>query len=162
MTGRGTAIGMILLLAAAAGLGAAPTSMSVTVRETQARATPSFLGPVVAVLVYGDRLEVLEEQRGWLRVTLTGGRQGWVNKTALTEKRIVLASGSEAAQAEASGSEVALAGKGFNEQVEAQYKAENELDYAWVDRMEGFVVSPQEVVGFVEAGGLLWMEGGAQ
>jgi len=152
---------LLILVLVAAASSAAPKSMSVTVRETQARATPSFLGAVLAVLAYGDRLDILEEQRDWLRVALPDGRQGWVHRSALTEKRVVLEAGSGAAQTGASGSEVALAGKGFNKEVEAQYKAENELDYTWVDRMERFTVSAEEVAAFVEAGGLQWAEGGA-
>jgi SH3-like domain-containing protein len=152
---------LLFLVLAAATPYAAPTSMSVTVRETQARATPSFLGGVLAVLAYGDRVEILEEQRDWFRVALPGGKQGWVHRSALTEKRVVLQAGSETAETGASGSEVALAGKGFNKEVEAQYKAENQLDYTWVDRMEGFEVPPEQVAAFVEAGGLLWVGGGA-
>jgi SH3-like domain-containing protein len=153
---------LAVLVLAAAAAGAAPGSMSVTVRETQARATPSFLGAVVAVVAYGDVLNILEEQRDWLRVSLPGGKQGWVHRSALTEKRIALAAGSETAQTGASGDEVALAGKGFSKEVEAQYKAENQLDYTWVDRMEGFVVSPEQVAAFVRAGGLRWGEGGVR
>jgi SH3-like domain-containing protein len=153
---------MLVLLATAGALGAAPKSMSVTVRETQARATPSFLGAVLAVLAYGDRVDVLEEQRDWIKVSLPGGKQGWVNRSALTDKRVVLQSGSGSAEESASSSEVALAGKGFNKEVEAEYKAENDLDYTWVDRMEGFVVPAQQILAFVEAGGLRWAEGGAR
>ena len=152
---------LVVLMLAAAAWSAAAKSMSVTVRETQARATPSFLGGVLAVLAYGDRVEILEEQRDWLRVALPGGKQGWVHRSALTEKRVVLQAGSEAAETGASGDEVALAGKGFNKEVEAQYKAENQLDYTWVDRMEGFEVPPEEVAAFVQAGGLQWVGGGA-
>jgi SH3-like domain-containing protein len=151
----------VFLTAGAGALSAAPKSMSVTVRETQARATPSFLGAVLVVLAYGDRVDVLEEQRDWIKVSLPGGKQGWVNRSALTEKRVVLQAGSAPVEESASSSEVALAGKGFNKEVEAQYKAENDLDYTWVDRMEGFVVPPEQILAFVETGGLRWAEGGA-
>jgi SH3-like domain-containing protein len=155
-------LAMAILVLAAAVLGAAPQSMSVTVRETQARATPSFLGAVLAVLSYGDRVDILATQRDWMKVALPGGREGWVHQSALTEKRVVLQAGSGSVEQSASGEEVALAGKGFNKEVEAQYKAENELDYTWVDRMEGFVVSPQQILAFVEAGQLRFAEGGSQ
>jgi SH3-like domain-containing protein len=154
---------MTILLTVAVGVSyAAPKSMSVTVRETQARATPSFLGPVLAVLAYGDRLDVLEEQRDWIKVSLPGGKQGWVHRSALTEKRVVLQAGSAPVEETASSSEVALAGKGFNKEVEARYKAENDLDYTWVDRMESFEVPAERILAFVEAGGLRWEEGGSQ
>jgi len=153
---------LVMFVLAAGVLSATPKSMSVTVRETQARATPSFLGPVLVILAYGDRVDVLEEQRDWIKVSLPGGKQGWVHRSALTEKRIALQAGSGPVEETASSSEVALAGKGFNKEVEAQYKAENDLDYTWVDRMEGFVVSPQQILTFVESGELRWTEGGTQ
>ncbi|MFP4429985.1 MAG: SH3 domain-containing protein, partial [Spirochaetaceae bacterium] len=67
--------------------------MSVTVRETQLRANPAFLGQVVSVLAYGDRVEVLQEQGPWFRVDTDAGVSGWVHSSALTTKRIVLESG---------------------------------------------------------------------
>ena len=153
-------LALIVLLAATVGvLIAGADSMSVMVRETQARATPSYLGAVLAVLAYGDRVDILEEQRDWLKVALPGGKQGWVHRSALTEKRVVLKAGSGRAEQTASGSEVALAGKGFNKEVEAEYRAEHDLDYTWVDRMEGFRVSMKEVMSFIEEGELTPSEG---
>ena len=159
---RNTLVLIVLLTAAAAAVSAAPKSMSVTVRETQVRATPSFLGAVLAVLAYGDRVDILAAERDWMKVALPGGKQGWVHQSALTEKRIVLQAGSGSVEQSASGDEVALAGKGFNKEVEAQYKAENDLDYTWVDRMEGFLVSPEQILAFVDEGSLRWAEGGVQ
>jgi hypothetical protein len=71
----------------------------------------------------------------------------------------VLQAGDENVQQSASSGEVALAGKGFNEQVEAEYKQQNDLDYTMVDRMEQFTVSIDEVVLFVEQGELM-LDGG--
>ena len=152
--GTGTRIALTILLLTAAASGAAAASMSVTVRETQARATPSYLGAVLAVLVYGDRVEILEEQRDWLKVALPGGRQGWVHRSSLTEKRIVLQAGAGSVEETASSSEVALAGKGFNKEVEEQYRSDRNLDYTWVDRMEGFAVTIEQTLAFLEQGGL--------
>jgi SH3-like domain-containing protein len=150
-----------LLLAAAAAF-AAPKQMSVNVKETQVRATPSYLGKILAVVKYGDRLEVVQEQSGWAKVSLQGGKlQGWVSLSALQDKRIALTAGQAGSTSGASSGEVALAGKGFNKEVEAQYKDEKQLDYTWVDRMEGYRVSPEQVLVFLQAGGLP-VPGGAQ
>jgi uncharacterized protein YgiM (DUF1202 family) len=135
--------------------------MSVTVKETQVRATPSYLGKVLAVLAYGDQVDVLAEQAGWARVRLPNA-EGWVHLSALTNKRIVLQSGSQNVGTGASSGEVALAGKGFNQEVEDKYKQDNQLDYTWVDRMGGYSVSPEEVLAFLEQGGLNTEIGGAQ
>lgn len=59
----------------------------------------------------------------------------------------------------ASSDEVALAGKGFNAQVEAKMKADGKLDYTWVDRMAAFQVSEDQIALFRAQGKLL---GGAR
>ncbi len=150
----------LLFLTAAVCVLAAPAAMSVTVKETQARATPRFLGKVLASLAYGDQVQVLETRGDWARISLPSGKgEGWVSLKALTGKRIVLKSGAEASQSASSG-EVALAGKGFNADVEAQYRQEQKLDYTWVDRMEAAVVTPSDLSSFIAQGGLA-EQGGA-
>jgi hypothetical protein len=106
-------------------------------------------------------VEVLEERSGWARVSLSG-KQGWVHMSALSTKNIVLQAGDSNVQQSVSSGEVALAGKGFNEQVEAEYKQQNNLDYTVVDRMERFTVSIDEILLFVEEGALTMDEGGAR
>jgi uncharacterized protein YgiM (DUF1202 family) len=150
-----------LLFVAGLSIAQTPKQMSVTVKETQVRATPSYLGRILAVLAYGDRVDVIAEQGGWARVRLPSG-EGWVHLSALSSKRIVLQSGSQNVGTGASSSEVALAGKGFNQEVEDKYRQDNQLDYTWVDRMGAFTVSPEEVLAFLEEGDLNTEIGGAQ
>jgi SH3-like domain-containing protein len=139
----------------AAALAAAPNILSVQVREGQARAAPSFLSAVVATLAYGDRVEAREEKQSWTRVALPKGGEGWMHASALTPKRIVLQSGSADVNQAASGNEIALAGKGFNAQVEAEYRARHhEVDFAWIDRMEKYEIPPQRLASFVREGEL--------
>jgi uncharacterized protein YraI len=151
----------VLLLIAVLSWAQSADQMSVTVKETQVRATPSYLGRILAVLAYGDRVQVLAEQAGWARVSISG-QEGWVHMSALTRKEIVLQSGSGNVGTGASSGEVALAGKGFNQQVEDKYKQDNQVDYTWVDRMGEFSVSPEAVLAFLEEGGLNTELGGAQ
>jgi uncharacterized protein YraI len=146
------AIVWLLIAAAAIGYGQA-RQMSVTVKEAQARSTPSFLAAIVGVLPYGARVNVVAEQGPWMRVSLPSGGQGWLHSSALTAKRVVLQAGGSVEQS-ASSSEVALAGKGFNKELEDQYRAEKKIDYTWVDRMEQFRVSPEQVAAFFRDGGL--------
>ncbi len=144
-----------LLLASALAFGQAGRQMSVQVKETQIRAAPSFLGKILGVLHYGDRVTVLAEKSGWARISLPSGKgEGWVNLSALSPKRIVLKAGSEEVGSGASSGEVALAGKGFNREVEAEYRDEKQLDYSWIDKMESFRVSPEQVLAFLQQGGL--------
>lgn len=137
-------------------------SVSVAVRETQLRSTPAFLGRVIEVLSYGDLLEVVSEQGAWKRVTTKDGAEGWVHNSALSEKRIVLNAADSDVETGASSGEVALAGRGFNEQVENQYKEETGLDFSKVDEIEGYGLPPEELIAFIEEGELKSPEGGEQ
>lgn len=153
----------VLLLAATLAFAQAPKQMSVAVKETQIRATPSYLGQILGVLAYGERVDVLAEQGGWARIALPAGRgQGWVNLSALTSKKVVLKAGSQDVGSGASSGEVALAGKGFNQEVENKYKQDNNLDYTWIDRMATFTVTAEQILAFLQQGELNSSLGGAQ
>ena len=154
----------LALAAIAAGvLAAGAATMSVQVRTVQIRATPSFLGRVVAPMSYGDRVQVLETKNAWMNVTGPGGQSGWVHGSALTKRKIVLAAGSQDVQTGASGDELALASKGFNSDVEADFKSKNKkIDFTWVNRMEKFKVSPEQLLDFLKEGGVKPAEGGAR
>ncbi len=159
-------IAAFLVLAAAAAFAADQKQMSVTVKVTQVRATPGYLGKILGTLVYGDRVTILDQPanppKGWIKVMGPDQKlQGWVNTSALTEKLIVLQTGSGTVSQQASSGDVALAGKGFNSSVEAQYKQDQKLDYTWVDKMESYQVAPQQVSDFLSQGGLS-EQGGAQ
>lgn len=152
----------MLLAFSATALQAAPAKqMSVVVKVTQVRSTPSYLGQVLGTLAYGDRVDVLETQKDWARVSLASKQlSGWTNISALTEKKIALSSGSGNVEQSASSGEVALAGKGFNEQIETQYRSDGKIDYTWVDKMALLTESPEDISAFLAAGGL--GEGGSK
>jgi hypothetical protein len=137
--------------------------MSVQIKEGHLRSTPSFLGTIVAKLPYGDRVEIIQDQGTWKKAAVRGGVQGWMHVSALTTKSIVLKAGDGNVQTSATGGEIALAGKGFSEDVERQYKKLNhKLDYSWVDRMERFQVSPEQMQAFLKQGDVVPAEGGVR
>ena len=144
---------LLPLLAVAAW--AATQMLSVQVRSGQLRERPSFLGKVVTSVEYGDRMTVLSARGGWTKVRNGDGKTGWIHTSALTEKKVVLRSGDADVATGASGEELALAGKGFNDEVEAEFRTENpDVDYAWVDRMEEMNVSAEDAADFLEEGGI--------
>jgi hypothetical protein len=133
---------------------AAGEVMSVQVKEAELRASPSFLGKIVGRLNYGDQVSVNQTQGPWKSV---GGplANGWIHTSALTTKTIVLKAGDKNAELAASSNEVALAGKGFNKQVEVEFRSRNpKMNFAWVDRMEAITVSQKEMAQFVQQGDL--------
>jgi thioredoxin reductase len=134
----------------------AAKEMSVQVRDGQLRNRASFLGTVLGTVAYGDRVTVKQSQAGWCEVATGAGVSGWIHESALTPKRVVLASGADDARTGASGEEVALAGKGFSAEVEAAYKKENKnIDYTWVDWMGKQKVSEEQMVQFLKQGDLV-------
>lgn len=158
---------MKIILFLALFLAAAPAMakqewLSVAVRNGALRQEPLPFGKVVATLGYGERVDVLDEQGLWLRVRdQRQGRQGWMHRASLIAKAIALKPG-ERVGAGASDDELALGGKGFNAQVEAEYKARGKnLDYASVDWMERVQVSPEAMREFLAKGGLQNPEGGS-
>ena len=135
----------------------AQETLSVQVKAGELRATPSFLGKIVARVAYGDRVVLVDDRGAWKKVSLRGGKlQGWIHASALTTKRIALKAGQTAVRTGATQDELALAGKGFNEQVEAAFRKENKnLDYTWINRMETFKVSPDVMNSFLVQGNVV-------
>ena len=137
--------------------------MSVQVRNGQVRATPSFLGQVVAPVNYGDQVDIVLQQGPWMQVKTLGGKTGWIHQSALSAKKIVMNAGDQDVKTGASGDELALAGKGFNSDVEAAFKKENKsIDFTWVDKMEKMKADPEEITEFLKEGAVAPAEGGAQ
>ena len=135
-------------------------TMSVQVKKCQLRNKPSFLGKVVTKLNYGDKVEIAQEKNSWVEVSKSKKKGGWIHVSALSEKEIIVNPNSEDVKSAASSDEIALAGKGFNEQVEKDFKKKNKsVDFSWIDKMEKFVVSQSEIQSFLKNGGLQ-VEGG--
>jgi hypothetical protein len=137
--------------------------MSVQVKTGQVRSAPSFTGMIIQKLSYGEQVAVSEEKSSWVKVSMADkNTEGWMHSSALTHKKIVLKPGASDVEKTASGDEVALAGKGFNEEVEKNYRTGNKnLDYEGVDKMEKIVVSQPEIEKFLNEGGLT-PEGGVK
>lgn len=141
---------MVLVLVALTALAA--EQLSVQVRQTKLRGRPSYLGPATTEVTYGTRLTVLEARGPWRKLRTPDGAEGWLHESALTEKKLQLAAGDNVDTA-ADSDELALAGKGFNEEVENAFKEGHaDIDYTWVDRMAGWTVSPEEAARFLAAG----------
>ena len=155
-------VAAIIVLAAAGAWAAEVKMMSVQVKDAQLRDKPSFVGKVVGNLAYGDRVDVQESQGAWARVSLAGGASGWMHSSALTSQKLVLSAGQENARVGASGDELALAGKGFNSDVEAQFKRDHKnIDFTWINKMEKIKIPSSEMQVFLKDGGVA-PKGGAQ
>lgn len=130
--------------------------MSIQVKKGTVRAQPSFLGKVVAQLNYGDRVAVQTEKGPWYFIDSPGANpDGWMHSSALSTKKIVLKAGASDVEQAASSDELTLAGKGFNQQVEKDFKSKNpNVDFARINQMEKMVVSQKQIQVFIEEGKL--------
>ncbi len=127
--------------------------LTVQVKQGQVRSTPSFLGSVTGTVAYGEKVELIEDKGAWKMVSIRKIK-GWMHESALTTKTIALQAGKADVKTGATSSELALAGKGFNPKVEAEFKSKNKhLDYAAIDRMEKtYTLKPGQVQAFLKQG----------
>jgi len=130
-------------------------TLIVKVQSTNLRREPKFYAPTIAVLKAGTVLEQIGSQEGWMKVRTAAGTEGWIHGSAVDVKKFRLSALGKTPQAQASANEVALAGKGFNKQVEQQYRATHaDVSFAWVDAMLKLKVSSEELRKFMMQGKL--------
>jgi hypothetical protein len=147
---------LIFALWAAAG-GAAQSlqgkTMYVSTKTAPVKTSTGFFAGTRGTLRYGDQVTVLRDQGAWVEVRTVSRTpiNGWMKSAGLTTRRITAGSGSTSASA----SELALAGKGFNEDVERSYQDSSGLDYSLIDQMESQVVSEDELYTFLMEGHLV-------
>ena len=129
----------------------------VSVRKAEIKEGTGNFDKVIKTLNYGDKLSVLGANAKWVLVTFDDTKkEGWIPLSSVTTKKIVASSSK--GKVSASASEIALAGKGFSEEVETKYKSNSKLDYSAIDRLEVFSVKKAELKSFIEEGELLGAE----
>ncbi len=105
----------------------------------------------------GVEVTILQESGEWSQVEY-GQQKGWLPPPAFAGVKKKLDLGKllqgKAVQ-ESKTDEIALAGKGFTPEVEADFRKQHpNLQYDQVDRLEGFKVSAAELQAFRQEGGL--------
>lgn len=123
----------------------------VQVRDTELRSGPGFLAAIEQELTFGDEVSYVSERAGWYEVTASAtGATGWVHAGAVEANRSTqIQLQGEKTSRTVTSREVALAGRGFNENLEVEYGAENEIDFGPVDELEAVAVNPREIVAFI-------------
>ncbi|MDR0643547.1 MAG: hypothetical protein LBG05_01350 [Treponema sp.] len=136
------------------------STMYVAVKTASLKSSMWFFAPTLKpTLAYGTVVTILAVNGKWVEVQpISSQVRGWIQTANLTSKRITATSSSTSASAR----EIALAGKGFNEEVENTYRSENtNLDYGLVDEMEKLVVPDALLKNFIDEGRLKDDSGGA-
>ena len=128
----------------------AGSSAWISSKTADLKASSGAFAAVRGKLEMAAEVTVLQVSGNWAEVRSVANTSlsGWTAVSNLSSRRIV-ASGTGA-----SASEVALAGKGFSQEVEDSYKTQGNLNYADVDRTEANTVSMDELYAFVIEGHL--------
>ena len=123
-------------------------------KENALREQCKFFSPVRSRLQYADIVTVISKEGDWYRASFKG-IEGCIHKNAIEEKSFNLSGISGSEKRSTTNAEVALAGKGFNPQVESSYKHSHpEMNFRAVDSIERYTVSDTELLEFITKGGL--------
>jgi hypothetical protein len=156
----GGALAATLLYASS--IAAAPASGStITVQTLTAKLmkSPSYLGATAAKLVRGDQLTFEGAKGDWYHAKAKAGADGWIHKSGVVEKAVALSSKPGGGAGGVTQDEVALAGRGFSKEVEAEYKNQHpDMDFSHVDKIEKLEVDSDALAKFAAEGKV----GGAQ
>jgi uncharacterized protein YgiM (DUF1202 family) len=131
-------------------------TLIIKVQTTNLRKNPKFYAPVIQALKAGEKIEKISSQPdGWIQVKTSGGTVGWIHSSAVAVQKFDLLAMDKSMKTQASASEVALAGKGFNKQVEESYRAKHaDVSFVWVDRMLLIKITASRVEEFMRKGKL--------
>ena len=130
-------------------------TLIVKVQTTYVRKEPKFYSSPVATLNAGDSVTQITAQAGWFKVRTSKGVEGWIHSQAVATGKFKVAAMDKSLKMSATADEVALAGKGFNKQVEDEYKSRNKgISFGEVDRMLRIKVTPDELRRFLMDGKL--------
>jgi len=126
-------------------------TMYVSTKTVALKASTGFFAKTNFTLKYGDRVTIIQisGKNAEVRNAASSSQRGWTAIANLSARQIV--SGNANA---ISANEVALAGKGFNQEVENTYKAKGNLNYADVDKVETLSVKEEDLQKFMVEGRL--------
>jgi hypothetical protein len=125
--------------------------MYVTAKTLEVKSSTAFFADVLGSLTYGAPVSILQEYGKWAMIKSSEPPEisGWVSASSLTTKRIIVGSSTSA-----SANEIALAGKGFNQEVENAYRQNGTLNYEAIDAMEAIQIPSRQLFSFLQEGRL--------
>ena len=118
----------------------------VAVKTTPLKSSTGFFSRELRTLSHGDEVALIRDNGKWAEVR-AGSQSGWVASASLSSRRVA------ASGAAITSSEVAMAGKGFSQDVEAEYR-KGGVDFSAVDSMELINVSGDDLLVFITEGRL--------
>jgi hypothetical protein len=130
-------------------------TLTVTRKVTRLRSAKRSFAPALADLAEGDRLTLERKEGAWLSVQWQA-LTGFVHESDVSARQDVRLSG-EGVRETYSAAEAAAARKGFNPQVEREYRAGHpdlEAAFRALDAIQGRATDEARVAAFLIEGGL--------
>lgn len=127
-------------------------TLYVSVKSVTLKSGTGFFSSAKGNLTLGDQVTVVQVQgkNVEVRSAKNSNIAGWTSSANFSTRQIVSGTSSTA-----TAKEVALAGKGFSQEVEQSYKNQQKnLNYADVDRVEAINIKENELKRFLEEGSL--------
>ncbi|MDR0464482.1 MAG: hypothetical protein LBG94_05115 [Treponema sp.] len=128
-------------------------TLYVSVKNLPLKASTGWFARTNGTLEYGAQVTVIQVDGRFVEVRSASNSSltGWTASANFSTRQVVSGTSSTATQRE-----VALAGKGFNAEVEQSYKTgHQELNFAAVDRVEQTInVNEDELLRFLQEGRL--------
>jgi uncharacterized protein YgiM (DUF1202 family) len=147
---------VFILILFSAGLAAAQVqaggTLYVSVKTIDLKSGTGLFTSTTGTLNLGDQVEVVQVQGKNIEVrsAKNSSLKGWTSSANFSARQIVAGTSSTA-----TAKEVALAGKGFNQEVERSYKDhQSNLNYNDVNKVESINISDTELKKFMEEGRL--------
>ena len=119
----------------------------VAVDRLAIKASTGLFAQDVGTVRLGDPVTVVSESGRFTQIR-SGNITGWVDTAKLSVRRVISASNA------VTPAEVALAGKGFGREVEAEYRRSGPTSYSLVDEMERIEIPTAELQRFIVNGRL--------
>lgn len=126
--------------------------MYVNVQNASLKSGTSFFAKTLMQLKYGQEVLLINDDNEKWSVIKIDEQEGFINSGSLTKRKIKTSNFS------ASADELALAGKGFNEEIENSFKKNSKVNYVEVDKMENKEVDSENLFEFIKEGNLLGTE----
>jgi uncharacterized protein YgiM (DUF1202 family) len=142
---------LVLFVTGLAAAQSAGSTLYVAVKTLTLKSGTDVFSASKGTLKYGDKVTVVRIDGKFAEVKSEANPAltGWTSTSNFSRKQIVAGSKSTA-----SAKEVALAGKGFSQEVEKSLRQNNNLNYADVDRTEAIRVRERDVKRFMDEGQL--------
>ncbi len=125
----------------------------VAVEKVFVKSGTGFFSKKLAELSYGQEVILIEENGKQSKVAVADEPSiiGWLSTSSLTSKKIVVRDNKSVST---NADELALAGKGFSQEVEEAFKNETSIDFSIVDKIEDVNVTDSELLIFIQEGQL--------